>query len=50
MQNLFGTLLQPVSPGECQVLPNCTIQIGDDGRIVQVTPLTVMCWATSAAG
>jgi len=36
MKALFGTVLRPVSPARCDVLPNSTVRIGDDGRITAV--------------
>ncbi len=36
MATLYGTLLQPMSPAECRVTPRCTVEAGEDGRIVEV--------------
>lgn len=36
MATLYGTLLQPLSAGECKVTPRCSVRVGDDGRIADI--------------
>lgn len=38
MQTLFGTVLQPRSIHDCQVIHGAAVTIGDDGRIASVQP------------
>jgi len=35
MVTLTGTLLQPRSQDQCDILPGATVRIGDDGRIAE---------------
>jgi guanine deaminase len=37
MQTLHGIVLRPQSPADCQILPDTTLRIGDDGRIAEVS-------------
>lgn len=37
MQTLFGTILRPQSPTDCQILPQMVLRIGDDGRIAELS-------------
>ena len=37
MQTLNGTLLQPTSADTCDIVANASVQIGDDGKIAEVT-------------
>lgn len=37
MQTLHGTVLRPQSPTDCQILPETTLRIGDDGRIAELS-------------
>jgi len=36
MHTLCGTLLQPRSPGQCEVIAGAAVQIGDDGRFAEI--------------
>jgi len=38
MAVLHGTLLQPRSATECEIHPNTTVRIGNNGRIAEVSP------------
>lgn len=37
MQILRGTVLRPQSPTDCQILPEMTMRIGNDGRIAELS-------------
>jgi guanine deaminase len=36
MKALCGTLLQPASSLRCEITPECTVRLGEDGRIISV--------------
>ena len=36
MKTLLGTLLQPISPTRCEITKDCSVRIGEDGRIASV--------------
>jgi guanine deaminase len=50
MQVLHGTLLQPRSAENCQVLPNTCVTIADDGKIAQVASVPVGAAAVGGEG
>lgn len=37
MQTLCGTVLRPQSPSDCQILPDMTVRIGNDGKITELS-------------